>query len=409
MSVTTEQLQSRIIQMYEALGLTIEERLSEINTQVEMNAAGEAVINLNGDRTQENFQNSAKFAIYDIAVFYNHCCQWAQNTKGTTDDAEAVTENSRALRIIRDLDNTNKHPPHIANSSGDSPVLEDVRRALVVRGPMTYTQMFTGESRFEGDLHFEISGTIKNSRTGKVVGQLADILTEGVEAWEKFLTANQLLPLKTASINRPSAPRTLKIPTRINTQPLNEPLPLKDLHFVLSVFTRTIDDGKGAVAITHGFRVAKDKDGKIENLVWSFENVFEYREPSSDPHRVALQEALTLLMGHRPPGTKFGVVSTVQLNPQMNTRQEAILGDVFLPPDCTLIAPPFDAQEQEYINNMYAHAHNRFIQVLESISKVTSDQEFWRPDEGSSPYRARRGWRFHHSASVAKTDAMSNI
>lgn len=200
---TTEELQSRINRIYAAIEATVEKDISKIPIKrknpfpPELNLPQpESYWDFSGGMSQGEMQNIAWSAIHNIAVFYNYCRTWAEKNNIPREEVDFITDNSLALRVLRDLDNNDKHPTARANSSGLFPKLGRVfRGARLAR--RNDQQGLSINSIVGATMNpattIEIFAEVVDSRTGEHIGRLDEILIGGLSGWEYFLTKHNLL------------------------------------------------------------------------------------------------------------------------------------------------------------------------------------------------------------------------
>jgi len=146
--------------------------------------------------TDEELSNSAYTLIYNIAHLRDHLRKWAALNRSEETGVDRAIDQSPALKIIIDLSNSDKHgyPPRNGGRSGRSPRLIRINRVMQLRtraqkgSTIALTIGPGGVPRFSGD------GTAKAVITGQVVdkdgnpiGDLYDIASKAVEAWEDLL------------------------------------------------------------------------------------------------------------------------------------------------------------------------------------------------------------------------------
>lgn len=134
MAVTTEELSARLQRIYAAIGAVIDKQATAtFKPKVELAPDGylqSAEWSFGAGVPAAESQIIAWTAIHNTAMFYDHCLHWAQSNGVAADEVHAVTANCLALRIIRDLYNSDKHPQGRPNTSGLSPKLRDARCVL---------------------------------------------------------------------------------------------------------------------------------------------------------------------------------------------------------------------------------------------------------------------------------------
>jgi hypothetical protein len=198
--VMTATLSDRLQRLYAAIGEVIDkDDVKNIKPQFTYGPDGSwsAVRwNFSDGMTTAELANKAWTAIHNTATLYNHCRTWAQRNGIAADEVDAVTANCLALRIIRDLDNSDKHPEARPNTSGLSPKLQNVTRALRITAPpggqvKVFVPIGGGVSGEGASL--AIVGAVVNDRNGQVVHRFPEVIEEGLAAWEAFLRSKNVL------------------------------------------------------------------------------------------------------------------------------------------------------------------------------------------------------------------------
>jgi hypothetical protein len=196
--------------MYAAVGRKMDTDATSYLTKVEFAPPdGRLKINFNPNAglTPEQLENMARSAINVIAVFYNHCRAYAAEKGIPADEVNNVTKNSLALRLIRDLDNMDKHPGAAAKESGLNPALKGIRRALRLNarpgeGPSYFGVAFNQDQRtgqvVQNNVAITLIGEVINRDTGERLMHFGTMLDGGVVAWERFLDSH--------GINSPTDP-----------------------------------------------------------------------------------------------------------------------------------------------------------------------------------------------------------
>jgi hypothetical protein len=149
----------------------------------------------NFDMTPAELINRVMTAIHNISMFYDQALAYGPAHGISEAQVKAVTANCRALQIIRDLDNADKHPG-AKGTTGLDPQLKNVAQSpwLPQDGSgRIEINMLTGETKFD-KAKVVIHGEVTNGRTGAPVTDLPTLLDEALAAWEAFLRQHQLKP-----------------------------------------------------------------------------------------------------------------------------------------------------------------------------------------------------------------------
>lgn len=186
MSSTTKELQARIRIVQSAISRSLEKDTS--TTEVTRTSGTTAKIDFNKELSEAALWEIALSMIHNVSVIYDHCYTWAEKTGVNTVEVKNVTANCEALRILRDLDISDKHPTNRASKSGLSPKLQTVFQFLRLTGEDAKLSFSIKDGvSISGDASLIVSGIIIDEKTGKEIGDLADLTQKGVLAWEAFL------------------------------------------------------------------------------------------------------------------------------------------------------------------------------------------------------------------------------
>lgn len=149
-----------------------------------------------GGLNNAELSNLAHMLIYNIAHLKNYLIQWAKDNGHDETKVDQTVGNSLDLQIIIDLSNRDKHvgPRRDGGKSKKCPHLVDINCVMQLKtqakkgSTIGMTLGANGIPKFLGD------GTAKAIITGDVVdnkdnriGDLHEIATKAVEAWEQLL------------------------------------------------------------------------------------------------------------------------------------------------------------------------------------------------------------------------------
>ena len=149
-----------------------------------------------GGLTDAELSNLAHTLIHNIANLQDNLKRWAAHNGHDKTKVKQTFKNSFDLQIIQDLSNNDKHgyPPRDGGLSGKCPQLVNINRVMQFKpqakngSTSRMTLGANGIPKFSGD------GTAKAIITGNVVdnknnriGDLHEIATKAVEAWEQLL------------------------------------------------------------------------------------------------------------------------------------------------------------------------------------------------------------------------------
>ncbi len=151
-----------------------------------------------GGRNDAELSNLAHMLIYNIAHLKGYLIQWAKDNGHNKTKVNQTVGNSLDLQIIIDLSNRDKHVGRPRRDGGESkkrPQLVNINSVMHLKPQAKkdstngMTLGANGVPKFFGD------GTAKEIITGDIVdnknnriGDLHEIATKAVEAWEQLLT-----------------------------------------------------------------------------------------------------------------------------------------------------------------------------------------------------------------------------
>jgi hypothetical protein len=191
------ELLNRLARIYAAVGATISTDVDEIKVaQTDLPGGGVWLSVSTGPMTNAELEHAVYSAVHALAVFRNYAFKYAQDAGIDAAAIRAVMANCLALRIATDLDNKEKHPGALNNTSGVFPVLCDFRRPIQLKasaGRPATLQIIQGSPETgkptirSQNVDVVIFAMIKNAQTGGVVTNLDQLLEEGIAAWEGFL------------------------------------------------------------------------------------------------------------------------------------------------------------------------------------------------------------------------------
>ncbi len=198
-------IRQRISRIYAAIGAIEEKDPLKLKATVVQTERINAVFqDFRGGFSDDELSNQAHTVIHNIANLRDHLRRWAaQNGQDKTKVDQAV-DNCVELQIIQDLSNNDKHgyPPRDGGRSGRCPQLIEINRVMRLQTQAKKGSMIAmtigpgGVPKFTGD------GSAKAVVTGEVVdnaknriGDLYEIATKSVEAWERLLVGFGLIPV----------------------------------------------------------------------------------------------------------------------------------------------------------------------------------------------------------------------
>jgi hypothetical protein len=381
--------------MYAALGLIAEKSLSEFVTYIEMNPDKFQVdVNLQGTSSQAEMDNLGSSAIHNISIFYDHCYQWASapGSVSSISEVQAVSMGSKAIQIIRDLDNKEKHPHQTPSLSGFTPVLENVFRCLAFTDSLEVSQYYSGEVKFAGDISYILTGTVRNTKTQEEIGQLDTILDDAVTAWELFLTRKGLLALtNTEPSTAPDEKRSVVFAAPMH-KPLEAQQPLETLHYLLVAYTLCTSDKSRCITAIQLYTVIREGTS-VQELRLYREKFVEFRDPTQDVDKIGLWEAvLTVSRTPRIPGARTGIFATGEFAAGIKNRVEPILNDVHLPADMTFVSPSTDQGLNRTLANLESLAVERALRMAGTAHAAPEGDVKRELPNQKPPYRFSREW-----------------
>jgi hypothetical protein len=195
----------RIARLYAALGAVYSDNFEGVTVEIsgfDSNGAPKFSINAQGDYSQGDLEHIAGSSIHAVANFFEHCLAACKKLGIPEPAMFKVTEGSLSLRILRDLDNKDKHPKNASgiNTSGVFPELIAVQRMIVFApskdspGILKFTFVVGSKEISVLDrrrVDAVITGQIRNAKTGAALMPLHLLLEDGVSQWEKFLLGHR--------------------------------------------------------------------------------------------------------------------------------------------------------------------------------------------------------------------------
>ena len=188
--------------MYAAIGETEEHDMRKLRARVRTGQHFACVCqDFSGGLSQAQLDNTAYGLVHNVASLRDHLKRWASHNARDKEKVEAALRASTPLQIIIDLSNNDKHghPPRDGGKSGLSPRLTNVRRAmrLTTKSERGSWVGLTLDARGQPVVHGP--GEAKAVLTGDIVdgagthiGELCDVASEAVGAWEQLLQAYRL-------------------------------------------------------------------------------------------------------------------------------------------------------------------------------------------------------------------------
>lgn len=193
-------LDKKIRKMHAALAGLATDNLSTIKPQFgEENGDYYTRVDFNQDADEIALANAATLLITNIASMKDHLKVWCTK-QGVAFHGDALINNNRAVALIHDLWNIDKHaeldrPPR----SGHTPKLQDLQTNLVISagteaGSGAFFSMdprtgkITSGTSGGGTVQLALVAQVINEN-GNILGDFTNICTEAVDEWEKALFA----------------------------------------------------------------------------------------------------------------------------------------------------------------------------------------------------------------------------
>ena len=187
----------RINRIYAAIGEIEEDDPQKLKATVIQTDKIQAIFqDFRAGLGDDDLLNQAYSVIHNIANLRDHLRRWASRHGQDKKKVDEAVDGCPELQIIKDLSNNDKHgyPPRDGGNSGRSPQLVEINRVMRLQtqarkgSSVVMTIGAGGVPKFIGD------GTGKAVVTGDVVdnnnekiGDLYDIVSKAVEAWEVLL------------------------------------------------------------------------------------------------------------------------------------------------------------------------------------------------------------------------------
>lgn len=150
-----------------------------------------------GGLNDAELSNLAHMLISNIANLHDHLRKWAVKNGKDKEKVNEAFNQSLELRIIQDLSDNDKHgyPPRNSGYSKKRPHLVDINRVMQLKpqakkgSSAVMTLGANGVPKFLGDGTHKaiITGNVVDNKNNRI-GDLHEIATKAVEAWEQLLT-----------------------------------------------------------------------------------------------------------------------------------------------------------------------------------------------------------------------------
>ena len=150
-----------------------------------------------GGLNDAELSNLAHMLISNIANLHDHLRKWAVKNGKDKEKVNEAFNQSLELRIIQDLSNNDEHeyPPRNGGYSKIYPQLVNINRVMQLKpqakkgSSAVMTLGANGVPKFLGDGTHKaiITGNVVDNKNNRI-GDLHEIATKAVEAWEQLLT-----------------------------------------------------------------------------------------------------------------------------------------------------------------------------------------------------------------------------
>lgn len=193
----TAELLERIRRIYSAIEALEETDLNKLKATVIATDKTKGVIqDFRGGLTHEQLSNTAHTLIHNIANLRDHLKKWAARNGKDKKKVDEAFAQSLELQIIKDLSNNDKHgyPPRHGGLSGKFPQLVNINRLMQLttqakKGStigMTLGPGGVPKSFGNGTAKVILTGDVVDNKNNRI-GDLHQIATKAVEAWEQLL------------------------------------------------------------------------------------------------------------------------------------------------------------------------------------------------------------------------------
>lgn len=187
----------RINRIYAAIGAIEENDPKKLRATVIQTDKIKAVFqDFRGSFSDDDLSNYAHTVIHNIANLQDHLRRWAAHNGHEKTKVDQIVANSLDLQIIKDLSDNDKHgyPRRDGGYSGKYPQLVNINRVMQLKtqakkGSTSGMTLGTdGVPKFFGDGTAKaiITGDVVNNNNNRI-GDLHEIATKAVEAWEQLL------------------------------------------------------------------------------------------------------------------------------------------------------------------------------------------------------------------------------
>ena len=195
--MTTNDLILRVQRLYASIGATAETEISKFAPKIINDGHRKGFYqDWSGGLSEADLSNIAHSLIHNIANLRDNLKKWAARNGKDKTQIDTALNNSRALQVIVDLSNNDKHgyPPRNGGYSGKSPKVDKVERFMQMttkaeKGSsvrLTFNSDGLPKVSGDGTAKVIISGDILDRDDNKI-GDLHETTLEAVKTWESVL------------------------------------------------------------------------------------------------------------------------------------------------------------------------------------------------------------------------------
>lgn len=191
-----DELVFKIQRLYASISAVAETDMSKFRPKISRDARSVGIYqDWSGNLSEAERMNYLHSLVSNIASLEYYLYKWANQNGHDGSIVKNTFENSKALQIIHDLWDTEKHAnSNIKSKSGLFPVLKEINSCMKLttkaeKGSsvgLTFNANGTPKVLGDGLAEVVISGSVVN-REGKSIGDFHKIALDAVAAWESVL------------------------------------------------------------------------------------------------------------------------------------------------------------------------------------------------------------------------------
>jgi hypothetical protein len=202
-------IRQRISRIYAAIGAIEESDPQELKATVIQTEKIKAVFqDFRGGYSDDDLSNQAHTVIHNIANLRDNLRRWAAKNGHDKKKVDAAVDSCFELQVIQDLSNNDKHgyPPRDGGHSKKSLQLTEINRVMRLQTQAMKGSMIAmtigpgGVPQFLGDgmAKAVVTGDVVDNANGRI-GDLYEIATKAIEAWERLLVDFALIAVKSGT------------------------------------------------------------------------------------------------------------------------------------------------------------------------------------------------------------------